>query len=88
MSTVIRHFLRDDDLTPGEQAEVLELAAGQQQPQLLFSCSVANATSEVLQQRAMFTAAVAAPPEQAVSGTFKLELASRCGDEAMLLLFP
>ena len=26
MSTV-RHFLRDDDLTPGEQAEVLALAA-------------------------------------------------------------
>ncbi|GAT17530.1 ornithine carbamoyltransferase [Mycolicibacterium thermoresistibile] len=27
MSTVIRHFLRDDDLTPEEQAEVLALAA-------------------------------------------------------------
>ena len=27
MSTVTRHFLRDDDLTPGEQAEVLALAA-------------------------------------------------------------
>lgn len=66
--------------------EVLELAAGQQQPQLLFSCSVANATSEVLQQRAMFTAAVAAPPEQQVSGTFKLGLVSRCGDEMTLLL--
>jgi ornithine carbamoyltransferase len=31
--TVLRHFLRDDDLTPGEQAEVLDLAdAGKKDP--------------------------------------------------------
>ena len=27
MTTVVKHFLRDDDLTPAQQAEVLELAA-------------------------------------------------------------
>ena len=29
-----RHFLRDDDLTPAEQAEVLELAAAMKQERL------------------------------------------------------
>ena len=27
MTTALRHFLRDDDLSPAEQAEVLDLAA-------------------------------------------------------------
>ena len=58
--------------------EVLELQAGQRQPQLLFSASVANRTAELQKQRSMFTAAVGAPPEQQVAGTYQLELVLRC----------
>jgi hypothetical protein len=57
--------------------EVLELQPGQEQPQLLFSCSVANRTPELQQQRAMFTAAVTAPAEQQVVGTYRLQLVLR-----------
>lgn len=58
--------------------EVLELQPGQQEPQLLFSCSVANRTPELQRQRAMFTAAVTAPAEQQVVGTYQLQLVLRC----------
>jgi hypothetical protein len=58
--------------------EVLELQPGQQQPQLLFSCSVANRTPELQQQRAMFATAVGAPGDQQVAGTYQLELVLRC----------
>jgi hypothetical protein len=57
--------------------EVLELQPGQKEPQLLFSCSVANRSRELLQQRALFSAAVTAPADQQVSGTYRLELVSR-----------
>lgn len=68
--------------------EVLELQAGQQQPQLLFSCSVANRTAELQRQRAMFTAAVAAPADQQVAGTYKLELVLRWGPCISRACFP
>jgi hypothetical protein len=57
--------------------EVLELQPGQREPQLLFSCSVGNRTAELQRQRAMFTAAVTAPADQQVAGTYKLELVLR-----------
>lgn len=57
--------------------EVLELQPGQRQPQLLFSCSVANRAPALEQQRALFTAAVEAPADQQVSGTYQLELLLR-----------
>jgi len=57
--------------------EVLELQPAQKEPHLLFSCSVANTTRELLQQRALFTTAVGAPAEQQVAGTYRLELVLR-----------
>lgn len=57
--------------------EVLELQPGKREPQLLFSCSVGNRTAELQRQRAMFTAAVTAPADQQVAGTYKLELVLR-----------
>jgi hypothetical protein len=57
--------------------EVLQLQPGQREPTLLFSCCVSNAAPEVLRQRALFSEAATAAPEQQVAGTYRLELTSR-----------
>jgi hypothetical protein len=58
--------------------EVLQLLPGQTQPQLLFSCSVANADAALLRQRALFLHAASAPADELVSGTYKLDMVLRC----------
>lgn len=59
--------------------EVMEVQAGQRQPQLLFSCAISNITPELLQQRALFAEAVSAPHGQHVAGTYRLVMQLRLG---------
>jgi sacsin len=58
--------------------EVLQLLPGQTQPQLLFSCSVANADAALLQQRALFLHAASALADELVAGTYQLDMVLRC----------
>eukprot|EP00878_Enallax_costatus_P015942 GHUV01016715.1.p1 GENE.GHUV01016715.1~~GHUV01016715.1.p1 ORF type:complete len:293 (+),score=81.32 GHUV01016715.1:362-1240(+) len=60
-----------------QSIEVLQLMPGHREPELLFSCSVANSSPGLLLQRQLFLHASAAPADEVVAGTYKLDLLSR-----------
>lgn len=60
-----------------QSIEVLQLLPGHKQPELLFSCSVANVSPGLLLQRQLFLHASAAPADEVVAGTYKLDLICR-----------
>lgn len=60
-----------------QSIEVLQLLPGQPEPELLFSCSVANSSPGLLLQRSLFLHASAAPADETVAGTYQLQLLSR-----------
>jgi sacsin len=59
-----------------QSLELFELPVGSTEPVLLFSCSIANATPSLLQERALFLRASTAPPDKDVAGCFQLAITS------------
>jgi hypothetical protein len=60
-----------------QRIELLELPPGAREPRLLFSCDISHPSPELLAQRALFTTAAAAPVEQRLGSTYRVELCLR-----------